>query len=72
MPDENSTPEPAKRLMPSNSTTVGALGGAGLGPILVWVLQTYTHVLIPAEIAIAIGALLGNTFGYFFEGGRKL
>lgn len=60
------------RLMPSNSTTVGTLGGAGIAPIIVWVLNTYTGAAVPPEIAAAIGSLVGNFIGYFFEGGRKL
>jgi len=57
--------------MPSNSTTIGTLGGVGVGPILVWALNTYTHAQVPAEIAASFGAVLGNLIGYFFEGGRK-
>lgn len=60
-----------KRLMPSNSTTVGALGGVGVGTIVVWAITAFTGVQVPAEVAASIGALLANLIGYFFEGGRK-
>jgi outer membrane lipoprotein SlyB len=63
--------EEKRRLMPSNSTTVGTLGGAGIGPIIVWALGAFTGVLVPAEVAAAIGSVVGNLIGYFFEGGRK-
>lgn len=59
------------RYMPSNSTTIGTLGGAGLSPLIVWALNTYTHASMPPEIAASAGALIGNLIGYFFEGGRK-
>lgn len=71
MPEENGAPMNGKRLMPSNSTTIGTVGGAGVGPILVWALSTFGHVVVPAEIAASIGAVVGNLIGYFFEGGRK-
>lgn len=72
MADETPNPYPdGKRLMPSNSTTIGTIGGAGVGPIFVWALHAFTGVEVPAEIAAAIGSLLGNLIGYFFEGGRK-
>jgi outer membrane lipoprotein SlyB len=70
MSEENAT-DGVKRLMPSNSTTVGTLGGAGVGPILVWALGAFTGVVVPPEIAAAIGSVVGNLIGYFFEGGRK-
>lgn len=60
-----------KRLMPSHSTTVGTLGGVGVGPIIVWALGAFTNVVVPPEIAASIGAVVGNLIGYFFEGGRK-
>lgn len=63
-----------KRLIapPSNSTTMGTLGGVGMGPIIVWLITTFTGVEVPPEIAASIGAVIGNLIGYFFEGGRKL
>jgi outer membrane lipoprotein SlyB len=70
MAEENETGG-NKRLMPSNSTTVGVLGGAGVGSIVVWALGAFTSVVVPPEIAASIGALVGNLIGYFFEGGRK-
>jgi outer membrane lipoprotein SlyB len=70
MSEENETGG-NKRLMPSNSTTVGVLGGAGVGSIVVWALGAFTGVVVPPEIAASIGALVGNLIGYFFEGGRK-
>lgn len=69
MADENGQTQP--RLMPSNSTTIGTLGGAGVGPIIVWALGAFTGVMVPPEIAAAIGSVVGNLIGYFFEGGRK-
>jgi outer membrane lipoprotein SlyB len=74
MSDDTNAPENGAlrpRLMPSNSTTVGTLGGASAGPILVWALGAFTHVTVPPEIAAAIGSVVGNVIGYFFEGGRK-
>lgn len=65
-------PVPAStRYMPSASTTVGTLGGAGVGPIIVWALTAFTNVVMPPEVAAAIGAVIGNAIGYFFEGGRR-
>lgn len=69
MTDEN--PAAGPRYMPSNSTTIGTLGGAGLSPLIIWALNTYTHANMPAEVAASAGAFIGNLIGYFFEGGRK-
>jgi hypothetical protein len=66
--DQNGTAP--KRLMPSNSTLIGGVGGAGLAPIVVWI----TSVLgleMDAGTAAAFGALIGNILGYFFDGGRR-
>lgn len=71
MPEETQATAP-QRLMPSNSTTVGTLGGGALAPVLVWALGTFTHVTMPPEIAASLGAVIGNVLGYFFEGGRKV
>lgn len=62
-----------KRLIapPSTSTTVGTLGGAGVGPIIVWALSAFGGVEVPPEVAASIGAVVGNLIGYFFEGGRR-
>lgn len=59
-----------KRLMPSNSTLIGGVGGAGLAPIVVWVAGVF-GLEMDAGTAAAFGALLGNILGYFFEGGRR-
>jgi hypothetical protein len=59
-----------KRLMPSNSTTVGTVGGAGLAPLIVWLISLF-GADVPPEAAASVGALVGNLIGYFFEGGRK-
>lgn len=72
MADENSNDGNGKRLMPSNSTSIGTVGGAGLAPVLVWLLGTVVHVPVPPEVAAALGAVIGNVLGYFFEGGRKV
>lgn len=61
-----------QRLMPSNSTTIGTVGGAGLAPVLVWIFSTFTSVVMPPEVAAAMGAVIGNLLGYFFEGGKKV
>lgn len=71
MPDEDESPDPPKRLMPSNSTFIGTGGGAALAPVLVWLFGTFTHVQMPAEVAAGLGAIIGNVLGYFFEGGRR-
>lgn len=71
MADENTTPESGKRLMPSNSTTVGTLAGGSLATIIVWLLEALGHLTVPSTVASAIGAVVGNGVGYFFEGGRK-
>lgn len=60
-----------KRLMPSNSTTIGTLGGIGVSPLLVW-LVSLTGTTMPPEAAASAGALVGNVIGYFFEGGRRV
>lgn len=67
--ETDSTPQPTWRA-PSNSTTLGALGGASLTPIIIWALGL-AHVAMPPEVAASAGAILGNLIGYFFEGGRK-
>jgi len=72
MSEETSAPTNGKRLMPSNSTTVGTVSGAGVGTIIVWALGAFWHVAVPPEVAASIGAVVGNFIGYFFEGGRKL
>lgn len=56
---------------PTTSTTVGTLGGAGIGPVIVWALNAFAGVEVPAEVAASLGAILGNVIGYFFDGGRK-
>lgn len=70
MADENQE-NAARRFMPSNSTTIGTVGGAGIGPIVVWLVGAFGGVTVPPEIAAAIGSVTGNLIGYFFEGGRK-
>jgi uncharacterized membrane protein len=60
-----------RRLMPSNSTTVGTIGGASLAPVIVWIINQFTTQPMPAEVAAPLGAFIGNFVGYFFEGGRK-
>jgi hypothetical protein len=73
MVDENTSPPNGKRPLiapPSAATTIGTVGGVGLGPIVVWAL-TLAHVIVPPEVAASIGAVVGNLVGYFFEGGRK-
>jgi outer membrane lipoprotein SlyB len=72
MSEETPTPPTnVMRYMPSNSTAIGTLGGAGVAPIIVWALGAFTHVIVPAEIAAALGSVIGNGLGYFFEGGRR-
>lgn len=71
MSEQNGNGNNGRRLMPSNSTTVGTVGGAGVAPIIVWALGAFTNVVVPPEIAAAIGSVVGNIIGYFFEGGRK-
>lgn len=72
MVDNTQAPVPTNgaRLMPSSSTVIGGLGGAGLAPL---VILTAAHFGIPLDAgsAAAIGSLIGNALGYFFEGGRK-
>lgn len=68
--DIDNEPAAPRRLMPSSSTVAGGVGGAGLAPIVVWVVGLL-GVSIDAGTAAALGALLGNLIGYFFEGGRK-
>lgn len=73
MPEDTQPPGNGnKRLMPSNSTTIGTVSGVGLGPIIVWAIGTFTGVVVPPEVAASIGAVVGNLCGYFFEGGRKV
>lgn len=71
MPEDTNGNGARKRLMPSNSTTIGTLGGVGFAPVLVWIATTFAHVEMPAEVAAALGSVVGNLIGYFFEGGRK-
>ena len=60
-----------KTAMPSNSTIVGGIGGAGVGTVLVWVCRAFFKVEMPPDVAVIVGSLIGNAVGYFFEGGRK-
>ena len=74
MANETQTPQPAtpngRKLMPSNSTVVGGLGGAGLAPLLI-LIAAHFGVPLDASTAAALGSIIGNALGYFFEGGRK-
>jgi hypothetical protein len=65
-----STTNGNKRLMPSNSTTIGTVGGAGLAPLIVWLIGLFGTEM-PPEAAAGVGSVIGNLIGYFFEGGRK-
>jgi hypothetical protein len=60
----------SKRLMPSNSTTIGTVGGAGLAPLIVWLIGLLGAEM-PAEAAAGVGSVIGNLIGYFFKGGRQ-
>ena len=68
MTDE--TPQTATGSMPSPSTLVGAGLGTPLAVIVVWVIETYSHVTVPGMVAAALGALLSALVGYFPRGGN--
>lgn len=56
---------------PSVSTVVSVALGAPLGTVVVWLIGL-SGVVVPAEVASAIGALLGALVGYFFPGGLSI
>jgi hypothetical protein len=61
---------PPLRLMPSNSTVVGLLGGGGFAATVVWLARIF-GIEVPPDVAVWLGSLLGALAGYPFEGGRK-
>ena len=52
-------------MSPHHAATVGAAGlGANLSIILVWLVQTFMHVAVPDQVALAIGGVLTAACGF--------
>lgn len=50
--------------LPTRKVAAGAIGAA-LATIVVWALNTYTHVVLPDYVAGAIATLIGGVAAYF-------
>lgn len=60
-----------EKIKPSSSSVSSAAIGVPLGIVVVWALHQFAGVDMPAEVASAVGALVGALSGYFFYGGRS-
>ncbi len=55
---------------PDRKVAIGAGAiGLPLGVIIVWALQEFTGVVVPAEIGAAIGSLISAIAAYFVPNG---
>lgn len=61
----------SRRLKPSTPVTVGAVGGSPAGVVIVWALAL-AGIDVSAEVAAAIGSVVGAALAYFGRGGRAL
>jgi ABC-type enterobactin transport system permease subunit len=62
--------KPTRHAMPSNAVLVGGTVGAPTAVILAWILQT-AGLVVPAEVAAALGAVVTAIVSYFPRGGRR-
>lgn len=55
---------------PSPSTNAGMLG-IFIAIILVWLLKEFANVIVPEEVAAAIGGVFSTLLGYVALGGKR-
>jgi len=55
---------------PSPSTNAGVLG-LFVATILVWILKEFFQIVVPEEVAAAIGGLFSTVLGFFALGGKR-
>ena len=50
--------------IPARKVTYGAALGTMLGVIAVWVIESVAGIVIPTEVALAVGGVLNFAVGY--------
>lgn len=73
MPDPAVDPAPAPHpLLPSVSTVVSGAAGVPAVIVIAWLVAEVFKIHMPAEVQMALGAVISTAIGYFAKGGRAI